>query len=450
MERPTVLVVDRDARVRERWSREFEARDVVVFGAADAPAALELLRTRQPTVAAVDSSAPGVETTNLLETARRLRPAVAIVLLDDDPPSTEPRRLEEIGVFDVVARGADPREIRRTVSRSLRHGRALEECRQLRDRLRRRAGYDALVGNSALMERLREDLQRAAESDAAVMFLGEPGSGRELAARTLHATSHLAALPFVVVSCRRAGPELTERAAAVGEECAERVLFLDDVLALAPSVQQRLLVSYSRAESGLGPPPAARVLSACSGDPGAAAEEGRLLRGLHDRLAVVTIAVPPLRDRAEDLGLLASRFIEELRELNDLPPIRLAPTTIALLEHYHWPGNVRELRSAIEQAVIVAGSGEIEPAHLPGRIQQHASADDGSAGPSQVASFRDAKREVVEKFERRYLRALLDRHRGNVTSAAQNAGMLRSALQRLLRKHGIRSAEFRRRTPMTD
>jgi DNA-binding NtrC family response regulator len=180
-----------------------------------------------------------------------------------------------------------------------------------------------------------------------------------------------------------------------------------------------------------------------------AASEDALHEALHRRLAGAgpTLQLPPLAERVEDVPLLARHFIAAICEVNHLPPMQIAPETLALLERYPWPQNVRELRNAIEQAAILAGGGVIRPRDLPDRIQDWrppvTRERPEPARATAAAGFREAKREVVEAFERAYLRDLLERHGGNVTSAAQRAKMLRSALQRLLRKYGLRSADFR-------
>jgi len=442
MARSTILLVTEDEEARRRIGAAFESQGAETLSASDAAGALGLLRTRAPDVVVVDRAARGVAATDLLQSARRLRPTAPIVVVAERPASVPVGG--DSGVFDAVSSRADADALRGAAARCLSHQEALVACARLRERLRGLTGHDALVGSSAVMDRLREDLRRAAATDSPVLFVGEPGSGRELAARTLHALSDLRELPFDVLDCREHRSEILERELfGAGRE---RVLFLDEVLELAEPVQRLLEERLARADAGLALPPATRVLAACASDPLTAAEQGRLSEVLCRRLAAATIRVPALRDRREDVSVLASRFIEELRDINVLPPLSLGPEALEVLESYHWPGNVRELRNAIEQAVVVAGEGRIEPRHLPERVRREGrgtgeTTRDGSA----TVPFKEAKRKIVDEFERRYLRGLLERHQGNVTAAAQSAGMLRSALQRLLRKHGIRSAPFRRR-----
>lgn len=183
-------------------------------------------------------------------------------------------------------------------------------------------------------------------------------------------------------------------------------------------------------------------------DPRRAVEDGRLERALYAELSPSTLFIPPLRERAEDIPLLAHSFLDTIVEINRLPPIRFSAEALGLLQGYSWPGNVQELRNAVEHAAILATDGIVGPHDLPDRVRDAPDEHGAAAGsPRRLTArrFRDVKREVVESFERAYLCDLMEQHGGNVTSASQQAGMLRSALQRLLRKYGLKSAEFRRR-----
>jgi DNA-binding NtrC family response regulator len=172
-----------------------------------------------------------------------------------------------------------------------------------------------------------------------------------------------------------------------------------------------------------------------------------LAEGLYRRWNSFSIAFPRLKQRREDVPLLARHFVTTIGEINHLPPITIEAEAMTLLRNYDWPGNVQELRNSIEHAVILASGGTIAGADLPDRIRESESVTTGlkAGSGNSRGRFRDGKRKVVEAFEQAYLSELLDRHQGNVTSASQQAGMLRSALQRLLRKYGFKSADFRRR-----
>jgi DNA-binding NtrC family response regulator len=225
-------------------------------------------------------------------------------------------------------------------------------------------------------------------------------------------------------------------------------IYLDRVTSLDVTQQEQLLAAirgWPRVDAGrsTGQASVPRLLAGSPEDPVASSEEGRLLEPLVELLTGATIRMPALRERSEDIGLLARHFVSAIREINQLPPIAVSADALRLLERYRWPANVRALRNAVEHAVILATEGNIRPQDLPDKVREDQSAAPPAARYSASHRFRDAKRAVVDSFEHSYLPDLLERHGGNVTSASQHAGMLRSALQRLLRKHGLKSAEFR-------
>jgi two-component system response regulator AtoC len=464
MDRPLALVLDRDPGIRKRASALLTEAGVDAVEASSGPEALEILRTRPVKVALVDLEAPGVATSDFLGRVTRARPAVVPVILTADAGAAEALRLLHGDAHDVLDRDLDARRVQLAAVRALGQNRLLEDLASLRDQLRGRTGYRTIVGRSAAMERLRERLDRQATLDTPVLLLGEDGTGKELLARTLHERSSRAEAPFLAVDSTSLPESALEaelfghgpRAATGGEptlgvleSAAGGSVLLKQITALPDRLQVRLIETlrdgaFRRMGDGAGSVPlSVRLFSASSRDVDAAVREGRLREELHELLAVGVVRIPSLKDRKEDVALLARHFIETICEINDLPLVHLSPEALLMLEAYPWPGNVRELRNAMEQAVILATDRTIRPRDLPQAVQR---ARVGAAPEAEDPSrrpFRVAKREVVDAFERSYLSDLLMKHRGNVTAAAEHAGMLRSALQRLLRKHELRSADFR-------
>jgi len=332
------------------------------------------------------------------------------------------------------------------VHKSLRHHALVQETGRVRE------GHHGLVGRSPEMERLREQLARLSGDDVPVWLWGEVGTGRELAARSLHARAKRSAKPFFAVPCAALGPRTWE--SELGLDADGRVLpggllerldggtlYLQDLPALSPDLQSRLLRSLVDPDS---PVTNGRILASSSVDPRQLVEQGRLLEGVFTLLGANIVELVSLRERAEDIPVLARHFISTICAINHLRPIQLADEALGVLERYHWPENVQGLRNVLEQAVILCPDGEIRLRDLPDWLRDSTPVP---AGPVSIAvrrRFREAKREVVEAFERSYLRDLMEHHGGNVTAASQESGMLRSALQRLLRKYDFKSAVFRR------
>jgi len=433
-ERPLALVVDRDASVRALVQEALEDVSVTTLGAANGGEAVEMLRAQPVRLLMLDPNTPRAAGLDLLSYGLQLRPAPLVILLTAADSDIDAATVIERGVYDLLVKPFGREAVRLLAGRAIRSLELLDELRDLRRELQSREGYDRLVGRGATMEQLRAELNRLADADNPVWFHGSPGTGKKLAARTLHAASARRSRPFVVVQCA----SILEGEWDDSPGSADAHEGLED---LSDDLQERLLQALDS-----GSLADVRLMAASASEPGRAIEQGRIRPELVRQLAGTSLALPALAQRSEDIALLARHFISTITEINHLQPIRISPNALHMLECYHWPGNVQELRNAVEHAVILAVDGAIRSRDLPDAIRE-AETDSGAVvGTSRLSTrrFREAKREVVEAFEQAYLSDLLERHRGNVTSASQQAGMLRSALQRLLRKYGLKSAEFRK------
>jgi len=309
-----------------------------------------------------------------------------------------------------------------------------------------------LRGRTPVMRRLMARVARAARSDVSALLIGESGTGKELIARAIHDQSARAGRPFVTVDCGTLSPGLVaselfghERGAFTGadrrhagafERASGGTLFLDEVGELPPALQPALLGALDRRRfRRVGGTEEIdvelRVISATNRDLRAEVNSGAFRLDLYYRLAVVRLDVPPLRDRADDIPLLVEHF---LREAGHAEPIDrlISPRVMEGLQQHRWPGNVRELRNLVEAVVAmgeapkleVAPEKEPEPPPVPDSLLE--------------LRYRDARKRVLDGFERRYLQALLSRARGNVSQAARLSEMDRSHLIDLLARHKLR------------
>ncbi len=316
----------------------------------------------------------------------------------------------------------------------------------LRDGAREREGFGGLVGRSAALESIRERLQRLAPLAENLWIEGEPGVGKQWCARELHRLGAGTEHPFVVLEAADLeAPGWEDRWLSPGDDggLPKLSIYLEQPGAFrAPAMDrlQRLMLKIEASKNSTF-----RLVSGSTVALETLVEQAAIPRALAGMLSAVRLTIPPLRSRAEDVGPLALHFIRLIEQVNCLDPLRLSAEALDQLEAYAWPGNVRELRHAIEHAAILA-DGLIELTQLPRAVRDGVGADDRDAGVDYSGRpFREAKGDVVARFERDYLTALMECERGNVTAAAREAGMLRSALQRLLRKYGLKSADFRRR-----
>jgi DNA-binding NtrC family response regulator len=326
----------------------------------------------------------------------------------------------------------------------------------------------ALLGKSRSMQELKSRLMRVAQSPVeTVLVRGESGTGKELVARALHVMSDRADAPFVSVNCaaltetllmselfgheRGAFTDAREQKKGVFETADHGTLFLDEIGEMDPQSQAALLrVLEQRTVRRVGGtaniPVDIRVVAATNRDLGALVRAGRFRPDLYYRLNVVEVVLPPLRTRGDDVLLLAQHFSERAAARYREAVRPFTPRAEAVLRTHAWPGNVRELRNAVERAYAASAQTFIDRNDL--------GLQDGTL-PTEVdllpdlmeSSFQDAKQQVIDLFERHYLEEALARSEGNITRAADDAGVLRQVFQRLLRRHGIAADPYRHQPP---
>jgi transcriptional regulator with GAF, ATPase, and Fis domain len=318
--------------------------------------------------------------------------------------------------------------------------------------------FGAMLGASAPMRRVYALLERAAPTTVPVLLLGESGTGKELAARALHAASPRASRPLEVVDCGGLPPTLIESelfghergafTGAVGERegAFERAdggtLFLDELGELPLELQPKLLRALGEGEvRRVGGRKAkkvdVRVVAATNRDLRREVNAGRFRADLYYRLAVITVSLPPLRERLDDLGVIVPPMVEKIRRERRVPSqVAVDPALLQTLRSHDWPGNVRELRNYLEQYVVLQVAMPFERAD----VSAAATADELTAGLDALP-LRAAKAELVERFERRYLARMLAESNGNVAEAARRAGVDRGTVFRAMRRNGMREGD---------
>jgi DNA-binding NtrC family response regulator len=404
----------------------------------------------------------GLSGMDVLKTAKEGRPETAVIMITAHGNEKIAVEAMKAGADDYVPKPFDNDELRVVVARALdRH--ALErENRLLRERIEREFGFGKLVGSGKAMRDVFETIQKVAETDLSVMIRGESGTGKELVAQAIHDTSSRKHKPFIAVNCAAMNRELVEselfgheKGAFTGAdsrrvgrfEAAEGgTIFLDEIGDMAPETQAKVLrVLEERKLERVGSTKPidvdVRVLSATHRDLEAEVKSGQFREDLYYRLKVVSIELPPLRERSEDIPSLAESFLERLATRLDRPRKHLAPDGMSALAAHAWPGNVRELKNVIEQAAVLTAADEIGA----GDLQLGVSEAPGS--PVPVAAdlpFSEAKRRTVEDFERAYLLGALREHDGNVSRTANAIGMVRQSLQQKIRELDLRNEDWSR------
>jgi len=449
--RGRALVIDPDAVIRRGLSRALAEHGVEPLTAEDGAPALALLGAQALDVALVDmvlGRMSGLETADAIA---RDHPGVAIVLLA--APAQVSSAVEaawSLGA-DVLPKPIEPLTLGALFAvRAIEKKRAVLEARALAER----SEDDALGELSGASAGARAAVRLAAEAAgtrAPVLIVGEDGTGRDRLARLVHERSRRSARPFVSLSCAALASD-PEGARLFGTtvdgtlreglaDVADRgTLFLDAVEALPIPAQDRLLRLLTRGEVARAGEEThvvadVRILAGTPGNLGEHVRAGTFREELWYRLRSLEIALPPLRDRLEDLPLLAYAFLRALREETGRDVRRISPEALRLLRHHSWPGNARELRSVLGHAVALARSDVIFPSDLPFKPGVPADAPDELFDDElSELSYPDARRRAVAAFESRYTRIIVARESGNLSGAARRAGMDRSNFKRLLRR----------------
>ena len=323
--------------------------------------------------------------------------------------------------------------------------------------------FDGMLGRSEPMQRVYEVIRNVARADVNVMITGESGTGKELVARSIHKRSRRSSEAFVPINCS-AFPENLFEAELFGYEkgaftgAAQRKIglleyahkgtfFLDEVCEMPVSLQAKLLrVLQDRQLRHLGGneliPVDVRLISASNRQLESALLENRLRQDFYFRLNVVNIHLPPLRERKEDISLLAYHFLEKFLHATDKDILGFDDEVLDAFERYEWPGNVRELENVVERAITLATENVIIPADLPPNIHPTAKRRHHS-GPNMT--LIEAKQRAVDEIERKYLLSLLLKYHGNITNLARESGMSRRNVHRLLKRHRLDPEQWRKR-----
>ena len=439
----------------------------VVELAADGAIALERLAAVDYDLVLTDVRLPGADGFDVLRVCREIRPDTEVVLMTAYATVDAAVEAVKAGAYDYLAKPFEPDALLLKIARALERRELRSRARAAEAALHRRDALSPMLGDSAPMRVVRRLIERVATLDVTVLITGASGTGKEIAAQAIHNGS-AASGPFVPINCGAIPDSLVEselfghaRGAFTGatavrvglvEQAAAGTLFLDEVGDLPLDVQVKLNRAlqertYRRVGEVQERRVEARIVAATHRDLRARVAEGAFREDLFFRLHVYPIEMPPLRERGEDLFLLARHFLELASARYGRDVRDFSPAALRVIADDPWPGNVRELQHAVERAVIVAESSEIEPGDLPvglGSETPSAGAPDVHTDDLARLDYRNAMAWARERAARRYLDALMRRFEGNVTHAADQAGVGRETLHRLLKKSGIEAASYRR------
>ncbi|MBB6250380.1 sigma-54-dependent transcriptional regulator [Nitrospirillum iridis] len=455
-----ILIVDDEADIRMLIAGILEDEGMKTREAADADQALAAVAARRPSLIILDIWLQGsrLDGLQILDEMKRDHPEVPVVMISGHGTIETAVAALKKGAYDFIEKPFKSDRLLLLVERAIEAARLRRENRELRLRA---GGETELIGRSLMINQLRQSLDKVSPTGSRVLVSGPPGSGKEIVARIIHEHSRRADGPFVALNCATMRPDRLEvelfgtehpidgagRKVGTFEQAHGGTLFLDEVADMPLETQGKIVrvlqeQTFERVGGSTRVEVDVRVIASTNHDLAAEIEAGQFRQDLYYRLAVVPLKVPSLRERREDIPLLARYFLQRSATASGLPQRILGEDAMAALQAYEWPGNVRQLRNVMDWLLIMVPGDPDEPIRadmLPPEI--------GSITPTVLRWEKGGEimslplRDAREVFEREYLLAQVTRFGGNISRTASFVGMERSALHRKLKSLGVHGNE---------
>lgn len=467
MNKDTLLVVDDSEDMLELLRRSLEPElGCVVRTAPSGEQALRMLEEESVDLALIDMKMPGMNGLELLSELRHRHPWLTVVMLTAHGCIELAVEAIRAGAYDFITKPFDHDALVLNLSKALERSRLLRENLKLQHHIQVHDAFRNLVAKSARMQRVMETIQMVAKTDLTVLITGESGTGKDVAARAIHALSDRRDRSFVAVNCptvpenileselfgyrKGAFTHASQNKIGLFQEAHRGTIFLDEIGDISTTIQTKLLRVLQQKEiKPLGDTKSihvdVRVIASTNRDLPDKIRRAEFREDLFYRLNVLPIELPPLRDRREDIPPLVDHLLE--KHCNELkrPRKTVSPE---LMDHFlraPWVGNVRELENVVIRGILFSPEAEIRPEHVGFSDTLPCRPLDGSAasGNSYPADYREAKESVLKTFHAEYLNHLLTQTGGNVTQAARLCGLERQALQQLMRRYSVRSEDYR-------
>ncbi|MFB3776725.1 MAG: sigma-54-dependent transcriptional regulator [Bryobacteraceae bacterium] len=438
-----ILIVDDEHVVRDSLAKWFDSEGYETGSASGGREALLAVQQKQYDLALLDIKMPGMDGMELQKKLRDADPDLTVIIMTGYASVETAVQALKAGAYDYITKPIDPDELVHLVSNALGHKRYRRELERLRENIQEIYPESRLVGNSAGMRRVLELVEMVAPTDTTVLIFGESGTGKELVARAIHAASPRRHMPMVVIHCGALTETLLEselfgheRGAFTGAQYRKKgkfevadggTVFLDEISDISLKTQTDLLrVLQEKEIVRVGGTQSIRVDFRCIAATNKNLEDlvkaGTFRPDLYYRLKVFAIDLPPLRERREDIPLLADHFARKYAAAMNRPVPKLSAEAVDLLLGYDWPGNVRELENAVERALVIGRQAEIQPADFPFQLQ-----------PSAQAAGH-----TLEEVERAHIERVLRETEGNLSRAARVLDIDRTTLYNKLRRYGLK------------
>lgn len=451
----SILLVEDRADVRQMLMTALERMGYDAVAASTAEEAATRIAQRKFSAVLTDLRLPGGSGMDVLRAAQESDAAMPVVIMTAYGSIADAVAAIREGAFDFIQKPVDLDHLHHLLQRAIERQQLLRENIVLKEEYAQRFGFPRIVGDHPALRAAAAEMQRIAGTDSTVLLLGESGTGKELFARAIHQLSARASRPMLALNCAAIPEQLLEnelfgheKGAFTGANAAKPgkfelahggTVFLDEIAELPSGAQGKLLrVLEEHTVDRLGGtqsrPVDVRIIAATNRDLEQAAGEGSFRRDLYYRLAVVPIRIPALRERGDDVLLIAEHLLQRFRQELRKPRLRLAPDAVSALRAHSWPGNVRELQNLLERAAILYDD-EISAAQLG--ISANVRAVAADAGPTAGSSLPELAAEAVKNVERAKIEATLRECRWNKSAAAEKLGVSYKTLLNKIHSYGL-------------
>jgi len=452
--KPRILIIDDEPDMLTGCAKLLSSLGNIPVPVSDSKLALSILKEDEFDLIFCDLLMPDVDGMQILESAQLVVPQTPVIIFSAYGTIDRAVATMKAGAYDFVEKPFDANRLEIVLEKGLRQRRLFKERTNLLKQLEEKYRTDNIIGNSISMGKIFELIDNVAQSDANILITGESGTGKELIARSIHAHSKRNTKAFVPVNCS-AFPENLFEAELFGYEkgaftgashkkigllefAEDGTFFLDEVCEMPVNLQVKMLrmlqdQQLRRVGGNELIQVDVRVISATNMDLNKALEEGHLREDFYYRINVINIQLPPLRERQGDITLLAEYFLNRTLKSSPKNIKGFSKEVLNYFEKYNWPGNVRELENVIERAVTLANGEIITLSELPPQFQKI----ELNQKSFLNLSLAEAKQNAIDEVEKKYLLFLLKKHNGNVTKVAEDAGMTRRNIHKILNRHAF-------------
>ena len=456
MEQERILVVDDDEGLLHLLRMRLSALGFSVTPCTGGRDALMAARQETFDIAITDLRLRAEDGLALTEELMQIQPGLPVIILTAHGSIPNAVEAMQRGAFGYLTKPFDDKELKATLDKALIQLRMTREIQRLKSLVKELYGLENVIARSPAMQRLFQQVAQIADSDATILLTGETGTGKEVLARVLHANSRRSKGPFVALNCAAISETLFEselfghiRGAFTNAVAAKRglfqsanggTLFLDEIAEMSLPMQVKLLRAVQEREvrevgADYATKVDVRIIAATNKDLAESVKAGTFRHDLYYRVSVVPLAIPPLRERKDDIPLLAQHFLKQSAKRSNKDVRGFTPAAMHRLMVYPWPGNVRELENAVEKAVVMSRQDMVLPELLP------------TAGVASDIGLKPLT-EAKEEFERSYLRNVLQMTGGNISRAAQFAGRYRADFYKMLKKYGLHPSMLKERADL--